>query len=279
MTKAHVVPGLKNASLVSTRAFCDAGCRVIFDLFECRVYYRGHLVLTGKRDEKTQLWTLPITAESPPTMIADHYDLQMLADSDNDDFWELHRACNAYTMPNARARITYLHQCLFSPPRDTLLTAIRNNQLKSWPELTPAAVTRYLLDAPAISKGHMKKQRQGTRSTRPKRLTKKRMIAQLEAEIRELVKGEPPADEANHVFCFAALADRHGKTLYIDATGTFPFQSLDGNHAIMVLYEYSSNAILVEPLQNFESNTIVVDAIKRKFEYLEQRGFKPTFHI
>ena len=45
MTEAHIVPGLAHSSLIATRKFCDAGCRVIFDLEECRVYFKGKLVL------------------------------------------------------------------------------------------------------------------------------------------------------------------------------------------------------------------------------------------
>ena len=50
MTEAHIVPGLSHASLISTRKFCDAGCRVAFDEDECRVYYKNNLVLIGTRD-------------------------------------------------------------------------------------------------------------------------------------------------------------------------------------------------------------------------------------
>ena len=38
ITETHIVPGLSHASLISTRKFCDAGCRVIFDQEECRIY-------------------------------------------------------------------------------------------------------------------------------------------------------------------------------------------------------------------------------------------------
>ena len=47
MAEAHIVPGLVHASLISTRKFCDAGSKVIFDIDECRVYYKGELVLSG----------------------------------------------------------------------------------------------------------------------------------------------------------------------------------------------------------------------------------------
>ena len=38
ITEAHIVPGLSHASLISTRKFCESGCKVIFDANECRVY-------------------------------------------------------------------------------------------------------------------------------------------------------------------------------------------------------------------------------------------------
>ena len=47
MTEAHIVPGLSHSSLISTKVFCDAGCKVIFDEWECRVYHEGQLMLSG----------------------------------------------------------------------------------------------------------------------------------------------------------------------------------------------------------------------------------------
>ena len=38
MTEGHIVPGLAHASLISTRKFCDAGCKVVFNMHECRVF-------------------------------------------------------------------------------------------------------------------------------------------------------------------------------------------------------------------------------------------------
>ena len=55
MTEARIVPGLAYASLISTRKFCDAGCKVMFDDGECRVYFKGELILVGGRDEATGL--------------------------------------------------------------------------------------------------------------------------------------------------------------------------------------------------------------------------------
>ena len=56
MTEAHIVPGLSHSSLISTKVFCDAGCKLFFDEFECKMYYKGELILTGGRDKKTGMW-------------------------------------------------------------------------------------------------------------------------------------------------------------------------------------------------------------------------------
>ena len=34
MMEVHIVPGLAHASLISTRKFCDTGCKVVFDMNE-----------------------------------------------------------------------------------------------------------------------------------------------------------------------------------------------------------------------------------------------------
>ena len=45
--------------------------------------------------------------------------------------------------------------------------------------------------------------------------------------------------------------------MYTDQTGRFPTQSYRGMQYIMVLYEISSNAILVKPLRNRTSGEMV----------------------
>ena len=65
-----------------------------------------------------------------------------------------------------QALIQYLHQCLFSPPKTTLVQALEHNYFPTWPGFTATAVKRYLTDtAPSTDKGHMQRQRQDLRST------------------------------------------------------------------------------------------------------------------
>ena len=68
--------------------------------------------------------------------------------------------------------VQYLHQAAFSPPKATLLKSVHNNQFVTWPGLTVKAVKKYLPDSsPATDKGHMKRQKQGIRSTKEKIMT------------------------------------------------------------------------------------------------------------
>ena len=156
--KGHIVPAFANASLVSIRRLVDAGCQVLFDMHEVRVLHNGRCILTGHRCPKTELWLLPvshkhdeptfdvITPSAAPLKAAAH---------------------NAYTMRTKQQAMKFIHQSLFSPPIPTLLRAIENNQLKTFPHIqNTKAVRRHLAEAPATAKGHMKKPRAGIRSTR-----------------------------------------------------------------------------------------------------------------
>ena len=49
----------------------------------------------------------------------------------------------------------YHHQSLFSPPEVTLIQAIKNEQLKSFPGLTAELISKHLPQSIATYKGHM----------------------------------------------------------------------------------------------------------------------------
>ena len=81
-------------------------------------------------------------------------------------------AHNAYAMTLKSSLVQYLHQAVFSSPKATLLKAVHNNPFMMWPGLTVKAVKKYLPDSsPATDKGHMKRQKQGIRSTKEKIMT------------------------------------------------------------------------------------------------------------
>ena len=53
---------------------------------------------------------------------------------------------------------------------------------------------------------------------------------------------------------------------------------MEGNTAIFILYDWSSNAILATTVKTFKNET-TVEAFKTNIEYLKKRKFKPVFII
>ena len=128
------------------------------------------------------------------------------------------------------------------------------------------AVDRYLTESPATAKGHMKRRWQYTRSwLRPTRLSKQQWEQIREIFNRVEDNNESVGDRINHLFCYAALADKQENTVYMDLTGRFPYTPLNGNQCMLVVYDYTTNTILVEPIENFESKTIC-DAYAKAFK-------------
>ena len=81
------------------------------------------------------------------------------------------------------------------------------------------------------------------------------MVKDEEEKANKLVGA---AEEMNG--CYHAvynLSKDMEQKMYTDQTGRFPVQSYKGMQYIMVLYEVSSNVILVEPLRNKTSGEMV----------------------
>ena len=64
----------------------------------------------------------------------------------------------------------------------------------------------------------------------------------------------------------------------MDLTCQFPYQSSRGHKYILTIYDYDSNAILVEPLKNRKAETITA-AWKKKIKLLEKQGIQPKIFI
>ena len=56
---------------------------------------------------------------------------------------------------------TFLHGALFSPSPSTLLKAIKNNNLTTWPGLTEEIIKKHLPPSNATAKGHLNQEQQG----------------------------------------------------------------------------------------------------------------------
>jgi hypothetical protein len=165
-------------------------------------------------------------------------------------------------------------------------------------------VLKYLNPSTATAKGHMKRPRQGIRSTRPK-VRHHVPNTQIPVPIIEAVPIfvqphilDPPYpgpaygacvglhvvddddDESiANIFCFGVFADKNSGIVYHNLTGSFPFMSFDGRVCFFVLYHYESNAILATPIAGLD-NVSIFNAYKKYFEELTTKGFnKPKLNV
>ncbi|KAL7506634.1 hypothetical protein ACHAXN_005126 [Cyclotella atomus] len=137
----------------------------------------------------------------------------------------------------------------------------------------------------------MKKTPAGVQSTCPKPPTVKihaplDVIVHPNAKIKLIKPHEPTdmsppqeANEVNHIFCWAALADQIDGTTHTDLTGRFPISSMESNQYVFITYNYTTNAILVRPINDRKAVTIVDAFDKNVFSYLASKGHKPKFNV
>ncbi|KAL7527446.1 hypothetical protein ACHAXR_001968, partial [Thalassiosira sp. AJA248-18] len=167
----------------------------------------------------------------------------------------------------------YLHQSLCSPPKTTLLAAIKNNQLQSFPGLTYELISKHLPPSTATDKGHLHRIRQGIRSTR----SNKQDIIDARAEVDAMAPTEEMC-QTHDIFCFAALADMNDGTMYTDLTGQFPVRSYKNMVYIFIAYVYDANAILARAMPS-RDDTAMIDAFNDIINHLDDQGYKPNLNV
>jgi hypothetical protein len=246
--QAHKFSELAHA-LISVGLLCDHGCRAIFDSTTVEIWYQDTVILRGHRDPITKLWTIPLTADPHPAI--NHYSPSFE-----------HQAFSAYHTSNQTELVTFLHAACGSPVPSTWIKAIDNGHFATWPGLTSDLIRKLLPKSLATVKGHLNQQRKNIRSTQPKSVPNS----------DEQPISDSPNERTHHVF--AAVHDTTTGQISTDLTGRFPTTSSRGNKYILVLYDYDSNAILTEPMQN-RSDKEHLRAYNKLHLYLVDRGFKP----
>jgi len=241
-TTAHIIPNLRH-SLISVGKLCDHNCNVLFTRTHADIVCNGHPIATAQRDNNG-LWSL---ASSPP-----HRALTMKANLQQTQSTTI------------RDHLHFLHAACFSPTTSTLIQAIQRNYLTTWPGLHTALIRKHLPKSPHTAKGHLDQQRKNTRSTRT-------------SDNTDIPQQEPANTKTNIIF--ATILDPKLDTglSYSDLTGRFPVQSSRGNNYILALYDYDSNAILVEPLRNRQDTTILA-AYQKSLDTLRRAGCPPKVH-
>lgn len=218
----HVVPQLATASLLSVGQLCDAGCEVTFTPTHVHVTHGNTNALSGIRSPHTKLWEFHLP-HAP------------------------HVGLSAIGTPTSADLVAFSHAALFSPTLSTLQKALELHILPPIAGLTLAALKRHPPQSIPMIKGHLDQTRKNQRSTK----------ATAPAEpVADPDSFPTPGDGIRTHACYACVVEAHGQ-VYSDQTGRFVTPSSTGNNYIMVVYDYDSNAILVEPIRNRQAATLV----------------------
>ena len=144
---------LSEGALTSIGQYCDEGCTAVFDKHHSNLYrdknltITGDIILTGDRNAHDKLWYFDLSRKNGkitqlPSQLA-------TVNAEN------------YIMPktNSEKLTRFLHGAIGSPAPQTLLKSLSNNQLTTWPHLTPSNVRHSIRVPTATILGHMDHQR------------------------------------------------------------------------------------------------------------------------
>ena len=259
--KATILPGLTK-SLISVNKMAKNGYTTIFRPRDEGVTFHkeGTLtiitseppVLQGCKKKGETLWTVPI----PQTTRKKREEIS-----------------NVYNLPSISQMIKYHHAAVGYPVKDTWIKAINAGNYTTWPGLTSAAVQKHFPESDETQKGHMKKQRQGVRSTK---------VLQSTPEYKNRTRAEnnlltpPTPKQMKDVYVKIHMANN---TMYTDQPGRFPATSSSGNQYIMVLVEVDGNYIDAEPMKNRSAGSMIKSYLALWKRLTEIGTIRPTTHL
>ena len=251
--RAHIIPGLQSASLLSMGQLCDDDCEVRLRKNDMEVHKDNKVILLGKRNYTDGLWDVKIDNNIP-----DKHNLNVIVD-----------------ISSIKNLIEYYHACLYSPPKSTWLKALENENFPTWPGLTIERVRRFYPDSVATAKGHLDQEQQHLRSTKPT------VIPLHESEQAAIIADSFPAQDGidpTHQHMCMIMDFQPSSKAYFDLTGKFPYKSSRGNQYIMVFYNYDANyinAIAVKTRQAAE----LKNAFCTHTDTLRRSGINPSLYI
>jgi hypothetical protein len=259
----HVFPDLTAGSLLSVGLLTDHGCQALFDHERVTIFRGPQVVLPGRRDANTRLWTIDMQAPTSTPVFAP---TALTTTACSDTFTHSALATNA-TVAN---RVAFLHAAMFSPAISTWCAAIDAGRFTTWPSLTSAQVRRYAPFSVPMIKGHLDQARANQRSTKPAQPGFKPFpLRDKESDLdANPAPGDAPPSRSHYID-----ADCHDVT-FTDPTGRFVTPSSSGNSYILMVYDYDSNYIHAKPMKS-RSGSDILDAYQRAIALLTKRGFRP----
>ena len=188
--------------------------------------------------------------------------------------------------PNA-VFVAYMSACFFNPTDTTFEKAARRGWFGNLPRLTGTMIAANLPHSQASSFGHLDRLRQNLRSTKTPTPTPTPTptstptptptpitiptTADLSDELDDLIDPIDPDELLLKTFDVTELSDDDKKTLsiYFDATGMFPFDSIDGEKYIFItVYK---NYIHAEPMTD-RSATSYIPRFRSAIEFFRSKG-------
>ena len=265
-----IVPALAK-SLLSVGVLSDNGYTTIFRPYgqgaevyandACNITASQPPVLRGCRDDNG-LWVVPIEHD---TAGADYLDLATEWKRNKSQKAHHKLATNVYELPSTREVVWFLHAALGFPTRQTLLAAIRNNQLTSFPGLTAEAVSKHFPESDETQKGHMRQTRQGVRSTK--------VIDE------DAAHNFQPTPGVKHKDVYLRVFDATKKTMYSDQRGRFPVVSSRGNKYLMVACELDGNYIDTKPMRDRTTAQLIQAYQNIYSRWKATKVIAPNWHI
>ncbi len=155
---------------------------------------------------------------------------------------------NVYELKTQPELVRYYHAAADFPTKPTCVKAIRNKQFALWPGLTVNAVKRHYPDSEETPKGHGRKTPSGIRSTKQTTPT----LDDSDKALDSNTNATPcPTKKERTIFIRVLdMEDEATQKIFTDQPGRFPKKSSRGNHYIMVLTDFDSDAILIELMKN-----------------------------
>ena len=236
----NIVPNL-HSTLISVPKMAEHGYIAVFDKNEARIYDGTTTMITASEEpiivaprcDNMGLWKMTLDL-----------DYEILGRTSSDQFIAGVDEANAiFDLPNSRQSLMYFHAAAGFPTKESFTDAVRAGNYATWPGLTTTLISKHFPDSNETQKGHMKGQRKGVRSTKPKSTSEIRIEPGTEDSPSNLVT----IRKLNDIFVkIYELVE----TIHTDQTGAFPVTSQQGYRYIMVGIHIDANYIFCETMNN-----------------------------
>ena len=117
----HILPKIQTAPLISFGILCDDGCTITLDKKEISTQQNGKEIINGTRNKKTGIWEVHLGPQQPEHLV------------------------NNILAQTLKPEISqYLHAALLSPTTSSILKAIKQGFLRTWPGLIDKLIKKHL---------------------------------------------------------------------------------------------------------------------------------------